>query len=468
MARIRNVYVFNRKEIKMPGFADYKKLYVEEFKTLYEEGYDPNKYIVNDEKSESFMPDPKTADSYPEGDDFWKKPYETLVKVMDTDIREDYKYVEPNDFDEIMAQTDKAPILLPLDKKEYKKRIYGAFFGRCAGVVLGKPFEMGMSYKEIREYLESVGQYPITEYGYAYSEKLDKKLREDCLPSTKGNVKFVQPDDDVNYTLVGLLLLESKGLDFEKIDVGLNWLDNFSYHWCWCASRVAYYHLVKGEIPVDRFPYVINPWRECIDGQIRTDIWGYVFPADLKNACKYSHRDTSFSLTKNGIYGGMFVAGALSAALSKNPTVDKIIDAGLASIPNKSRLYEAISNVRKWYRDEPDWEKTCEKIYESYGHIPCEGTINNMSVVALGIIAGGLDYSKSICIANMCGLDTDCNAGTVGSIVGAAVGIDGIDKQWIEPLNDTIKSTIASVGQTSISEICERIIAMKERLESKK
>ena len=182
-------------------------------------------------------------------------------------------------------------------------------------------------------------------------------------------------------------------------------------------------------------------------------------------ACKYSHRDTSFSLTKNGIYGGMFVAGALSAALSKEPTIDKIIDTGLASIPKKSRLYEAITSVREWYRENQSWEQTADLLLEKYKEIPCEGTINNMAVVALGIIAGELDYTKSITIATMCGLDTDCNAGTVGSIVGGAVGIDGIEKRWYEPLNNTIKSIVASFGERKISDICERIIAIKERIE---
>ena len=116
------------------------------------------------------------------------------------------------------------------------------------------------------------------------------------------------------------------------------------------------------------------------------------------------------------------------------------------------------------YNENNDWSKTADALLEKYKEIPCEGTINNMAVVALGIIAGELDYTKSITIATMCGLDTDCNAGTVGSIVGAAVGIDNIEKRWYEPLNDTVKSVVASFGTCKISNICERIIAQKNRL----
>ena len=84
-----------------------------------------------------------------------------------------------------------------------------------------------------------------------------------------------------------------------------------------------------------------------------------------------------------------------------------------------------------------------------------------MAVVALGILAGELDYTKSICIATMCGIDTDCNAGTVGSIVGAALGLDKIPSRWYEPLNNTIKSTVASVGEIQITEVIRRINYLK-------
>ena len=84
-------------------------------------------------------------------------------------------------------------------------------------------------------------------------------------------------------------------------------------------------------------------------------------------------------------------------------------------------------------------------------------------MVVLGIVAGELDYTKSITVATMCGIDTDCNAGTVGSIVGAAVGINGIEGRWISPLNNTIKSTVADFGECKITDVIERIIKAKER-----
>lgn len=459
----------------MPGYANYKTLYKEEYACLKDEGYDVDKFAQPSIDNSEFLPFPDQVDSYEENDDpmLWKNAYENLIRVRNTPIRADYPYVEPNDLESIMKEAEQAPELISLSDEEYRERISGAFLGRCAAVILGKPLEMGMDRLKIKEYLESVGEYPLNDFVSEYSPKLDKRLREDCVYSTKGNVKFAQPDDDINYTLLGLLLKESHLDGFARADVGYNWLDNISYHWCWCASRQAYYSMVSLDDTKDideqinQIPYNLNPWRECIDGQIRTDIWGYIHPTNIQEACREAYTDCSFSLTKNGIYGGMFVAGALAGALSKNPTVDTIIKSGLASIPKNSRLHETVLDVCNWWDGCHDWVCVCDKIYEKYGHLPFAATLNNMAVVTLGIVAGELDYTKSITVATMCGIDTDCNAGTVGSIVGAAVGLDGVEKRWYEPLNDTIKSTVASVGECKISDIIERIISLKNKINNK-
>ncbi len=454
----------------MPGYANYKTLYKEEYNCLKDEGYDVEKFVQPSADSKDFLPFPDQCDSYDENEssDFWENAYNNLVKIMDTPLRADYPYYEPNEYEEIIKEAQEAPILEPLSDEEYKERISGAFFGRCAAVILGKPLEMDMTKNSIKEYLESLGEFPLNDFVSAYSPKLDIRLREDCIYSTKNNVKFAQADDDINYTLLDLRLAENHPNGFKKSDVGFNWLNNIAYHWCWCASRQAYYHMVNLDEgkdidkQIDEIPYKLNPWRECIDGQIRTDLWGYIHPADLKGASLDAHTDCSFSLTKNGIYGGMFVAGAISGALSKNPTVEKIIASGLACIPKKSRLHEAVTSVCAWWNEYKNWEVVCDKIYEKYGHLPFAATLNNMSMVTLGIVAGGLDYTKSITIATMCGIDTDCNAGTVGSIIGAAVGLDKIDKRWYEPLNNTIKSTVADIGECKITDIINRIIKLKK------
>jgi hypothetical protein len=80
---------------------------------------------------------------------------------------------------------------------------------------------------------------------------------------------------------------------------------------------------------IDEIPYKLNPWRECIDGQIRTDLWGYIHPSDLYNAARDAYVDCSFSLTKNGIYGGQmkYIGGdGYSRANFTDEQLDSIVE----------------------------------------------------------------------------------------------------------------------------------------------
>ena len=345
----------------MPGYATWKQLYCEEFRSMTDEGYD-TEAALSPSDGEAPLPFPDYVNSEQvteESERRWHEAYERLWALRGNGIRADYRYDEPMGYENIISAAAGCPVYGKLSEEEYRDRIIGAVCGRAAGVILGKPVEMGFDRKKIREYLESVGEYPLNDWIPAYSPVLDLRLREDCLPSTKGNVAYVQPDDDIHYTILALLLAERKGMGFTLNDVGENWLDNVPYHWFWCASRQAYYRMVNFEDSIPRekqiaeIPYRLNPWRECIDGQIRCDAWGYFFPGNPRMAADPAYRDCSFSLTKNGCYGGMFVAGCISASLSENPTVDGILDGGLSVIPEKCRLRDDIERVIAWHAEGP-------------------------------------------------------------------------------------------------------------------
>lgn len=451
----------------MPGFASWRMLYADEYQQLTEEGYPVAEHA---EALSLPLPDSRagTADGA-ESEARWEAAYRRLWSVRSRGLRGDFPYREPVDFEGILAEAAPQPALACLSGAEYAERIRGAWFGRCAGVVLGKPLEMRLTRRQIMEYLQSAGACPLEGWVPTRSEALNMALREDCLPSTLGNVSFVQPDDDVHYTVLALLLAEKKGRDFTPLEVGVNWMDNVPFHWFWYASRQIYYHLVNmtddraKEEQAGGMNLRLNPWRECIDGQLRGDLWGYVNPAAPREAARYAYRDCSLSLVKNGVYGGMFVAGCISAALSKGPSVETILSGGLSAVPAGSRLAEAVRNVILWYAEDNDWIKTCDRIYEAYGRLPMIATVNNIAAVTLSLLHGGLDYTKTITTAVMAGLDTDCNAGTAGSIVGAAVGFGGLDPRWVEPLHDRVKTCVADFGEGSISSLVERTVRLREK-----
>ena len=444
----------------MPGATSWKNLFLEEYQQLREEGYP-----VGDAPAEQSRYIPIASRSQESGlkdESCWQAAYEKLWAVREKGLRPDYPYVEPDDVDQIFAaQAASAPSVF-FQEKNYEQRLQGAWYGRCAAVLLGKPLEMGFDNQKIREYLESVDAYPLNDWVPEYSPSLNLRLREDCIPSTRGHVAYVQPDDDIHYTILSLLLAEKHGLDFTLEDLGNRLLDQVPYHWLWCSSRQAYYHLVRlsetADLPrlLPEIRLMQNPFRECIDGQISADFWGYISPGDPRRAALLARNANRLTLTKNGLYGAMFVAACISAAFGENVSVDQILDAGLSVVPARSRLAEAVFFVRRHYAGTHDWEETCRAIYERYGHLPFGGTVNNLSFVVLSLLHGELDYTRTITTAVLCGTDTDCNAGTAGSIVGAAAGRSAIDPRWTEPLHDTVRTAVADFGCGTISDLIAR------------
>jgi ADP-ribosylglycohydrolase len=465
----------------MPGYATWRTLYHDEYRQLHEEGYPVGDSAKPDLNSE-FLPFPANVRAELSesriSEAEWELAYHNLWRVRERGQRPDYPYVEPDDYETIIADALPEPQLRPLTETEYRDRIRGGWFGRCAGVVLGKPLEMGYDRTMIRRYLESVDAYPLSDWVPAHSEALGITLRQDCEPSTRGNVAHVQPDDDIHYSVLALLLAEQKGLTFRRLDVGMQMLQEVPIFWLWGAHHQMYWHLVRDkrgpdwekdqetitDAHIDEMRIALNPWREWIDGQLKADVWGYVAPGRPRTGAQYAGRAAGVALVKNGVYGAMFVAGCLSAALSCDPDVPTILAGGLSTIPQRSRLAEAVRCVMTWYGETNDWIATCERIEARYGHLHYADQINNLAMVTLALLHGNLDYEQTITTAVMAGVDVDCNGATAGSICGAAIGYERLPQRWIAPLHDTVKTVVASFGQGTISQLAERTVAVHHKL----
>lgn len=456
----------------MPGYANWKELFALEYLQLYEEGYAVGDSTEPDLSAAYLPPTVRAAADAPERltEADWQAAYQRLWAQRERGLRADLPFEEPNDFESIIAAAADPPDLQPLSDEDYAERIKGAWYGRIGGVVLGKPLEMRLDRKFIKAYLESLDAYPLDDWVPHHSPALDVTLR--CKASTLGNIQYAEPDDDIHYTILGMMLIERHGFNFSKLDVANLHLRNIPYHWLWSCTRQSYYHMVNlsddrpVEEQIDEFPTKLNPWREGINTAIRADFWGYIAPADARRAARIAYREVTLNAVKNGIYSSMFVAAALSAALSAQPTVDCILRAGLAVIPRRSRLARIAHEVRRCYAESGDWVAVCDRIYARYGHLPFLHSLHNMAFVILALIHGDLDYSKTITTAVMCGMDTDCTAGTAASIVGAAVGYEGLDKRWIEPFNDHVKTVVAGFGQGSISGLVQRNVELWRQVRS--
>jgi ADP-ribosylglycohydrolase len=378
-------------------------------------------------------------------------------------LRSDWRYEEPSDWSGIEEATVRRTDLPPPGTigVDFRERLAGAWLGRCAGCNLGKPVE-GWSRQRIRSYLDAAGSYPIDDYLPQLDPFPEGLQLNWCWPeTTRGNIRFMARDDDTDYTILGLHILDEHGSGFGPRDVGQEWQDHLPFTQTYTAERAAYRNLVSG-VRAPETATVRNPYREWIGAQIRADIFGYVSPGDPARASRLAFQDASLSHTQNGIYGEMWAA-ALIASCFVAPDLRAAIDASLAFIPERSRLSEAVRDVIDLHERGLKWDEARDEIEVRYGGYSFVHTINNSALVTAALLWGDGDFSRTIGLAVEGGWDTDCTGATTGSIFGAKFGAGALPAHWTEPLNDRIRSAIAGFDNSRISDLVERTEALAYR-----
>ena len=381
--------------------------------------------------------------------------------VQKAAMRDGYMYREPSDLEGIKALRKEYSFAAAMPESDtLKEKIEGAWLGRAAGCLLGKPVECCRT-NELIPFLKNTGNYPMHRYILstdASEEECSKykgfNFRGKCYADV---VDGMPVDDDTNYTVLGQYIVDRYGRNFTAADVAKAWVEKQSIESYFTAERVAYRNIVNGFTPPETATYK-NPYREWIGAQIRADYYGYINPGKPEEAAAMAYNDACISHVKNGIYGEMFVAAMIACAAVTN-SIKEIILGGLAQIPHTSRLYEAVTNVLNGYESGVPSEKAFEKVHEEYdehtGYGWCH-TISNAMIVAAALLYGEGDFGKSICLAVQTGFDTDCNAATVGSVLGMRNGKSGIPEEWTKPLNNKIHTSIFGIGTVKISDCAEK------------
>ena len=369
-----------------------------------------------------------------------------------------YPYREPSDRDGIFALcakgfTDRKP------DARLPARIRGAWYGRIAGCLLGKPLE-GIRTDELVPLLRETGNYPMHRWPLN-AEMTDEVAKKYSFPLQGrcyiDNISCAPADDDTNYTVMAQLIVDKYGRDFTPDDILSSWIARQPLNAYFTAERVAFVNYIRGYRPPDTASYK-NHYREWIGAQIRADYFGYINPGRPDLAAEAAWRDASVSHIKNGIYGEMFVAAMLARAAVSDSAED-VIRCGMAYIPHTSRLYERLSFVLNAYKTGAPSDAVFARIHAEYdehtGYGWCH-VIPNAMIVTAALLYGEGDYGRSVCLAVQTGFDTDCNGATVGSVLGMLLGFDGIGETWIAPLRGKLQTGIAEVGTVEIDRLAEK------------
>jgi ADP-ribosylglycohydrolase len=375
-----------------------------------------------------------------------------------------WRYREPDDTASLEALFTAMP-RTSVDAAQLPSRVRGAWLGRTVGNTLGKPIE-GLTRAELEIYLKAADQWPQR----GYLPLLDplpegvEKLHPSAKTASAGLFVDVPRDDDIDWTILGLHLLETYGRELTTEQVAAEWLDRVPFSQTYTAERAAYRNLIHGVTPPDTATRS-NPYREWIGALIRADAFGLTNPGDPGEAARLALVDARLTHTANGLYGELWAAALVAAALTSTNAEDAL-RAAAGVVPPESRLAEALDGVLRLFSSGADPVAALDWVDDTLGEYPWVHTINNAALIAIGLLWGH-DFMSAVGITISGGRDTDSNGATVGCVFGALHGAGGIPTELVGTTHVRVRSAVRDFDRVTIDELTQRTLAVTEKLASK-
>ncbi|HJM00275.1 MAG TPA: ADP-ribosylglycohydrolase family protein [Acidimicrobiales bacterium] len=343
----------------------------------------------------------------------------------------------------------------------HENRIRNAWAGRISGCMLGKPIEqlsMRKGAAELEAYLTDAQAFPLRDY-VPYRPDLNDSIEHPN--ACKGIMVSAIPDDDINYTVISVMLLEEYGRNFTTADVGRIWLRYLPGAIVYTAEREAYVKLLEragmrfaygAEPNMDLEECSDNSYNDWIGAQIRADLYGWINPGEPKTAARMAQTDARLSHRAEGVYGAVVVAAA-GALVATGVQHDKAFEEAATYIPSDSDCAAAVHLGLATAQD-----ATPTKIQATYEGMSPVHTVNNLALVTWGLVRNPDDFGAAIGDTVSGGWDTDCN----GATVGALWGLTGrkVPSPWIAQWNDVIETSLAGLSSFKLQDLTARTVAL--------
>jgi ADP-ribosylglycohydrolase len=374
----------------------------------------------------------------------------------------DWPYDEPEG-DELIQLVAAVPPL-DVDLQELPDRISGAWLGRTVGNTLGKPVE-GLSRREMEIYLRAAGHWPMTGY-LPLLEPLPAgvtALHPSAPVAAAGRFVDVPRDDDIDWTILAMHVMERHGRSFTTEQVAEAWMDRVPFTQTYTAERAAYRNLIHGLYPPETATRD-NPYREWIGALIRADAFGYVSPGDAGEAARMALVDARLSHTANGKYGEMWAAALVASALALD-SADRALRNARTVVPPRSRLAAALDHVLDLHDEGAGYVTALDWVDQDLGHYSWVHTINNAALIAIGLLWGE-DFIGAVGITMTGGRDTDSNAATVGSVFGALHGSAAIPAELVGETHVRVRSAVRDFDRVTIEELAARTLRLVETVQT--
>ncbi len=325
---------------------------------------------------------------------------------------------------------------------EYRDRMAAGWIGQMAGVGWGAPTE------------------------FRFKGEI---IPEDKVPQWKPDMVNQFNQDDIYVELTFLRTMELYGLDCSMRQAGIDFA-NSGYR-LWHANKAGRDNLRNGIAPPDSGHPQFNSHADDIDYQIEADFSGLIAPGMPNVVIEMGEKFGRLMNYGDGVYGGQFVGGMYAEAFFEEDPL-KIVEAGLACVPEKSMFAECIRDTVRWWKENPDdwktaWQLIEDKYQLDHAHrkFSCSGPDSDFNIdakinaayIVMGLLYGNRQMEDTIVISMRCGQDSDCNPSNAGGVLGTTIGKSKMSPRFVSEINPDGVFSHTAYSFPALVEVCEKL-----------
>ncbi len=401
--------------------------------------------------------------------------FEFVERLSRLPLRSDWAYGEPDTLEAIHAEASPTRALSPIaavSLDEAAGRVETAFLASVCGCILGKPVEFNPTLTDLERILSVHGDWPLRNYVSEHVEPGIIAQHGGPMPywnnTFRERIRFVMPDDDLNYSILGMLLLEAWGTELTTDHVREAWAAHLPPT-ATCGPEQTALGFLALEETYARLPFYRDLMSLLNGGdfrgdahcgaQIRADAYGYACPGNPALAADLAFQDAVLTHRGTGLYATMWTSAAIAAAQTAPKDPLDIFRIANEYIPQRSRFFEEVTAGLELVEKASDWRSGYRAIHDRFGggggrHCG----VYEESVTLINTLKFARRVDDGICIQVMQGNDTDSYGATAGSLLGASLGPGTLDEsRWIAPFQDTIHTALAWFYEPSLTAAARRM-----------
>jgi hypothetical protein len=276
-------------------------------------------------------------------------------------------------------------------------------------------------------------------------------------------------DDDTDIEWIYIVAMQEQGfyIPYEKIPA--IWKSTINRA-IWSSNKFVRL-LLDVNVPVELTGCgQVNPWASYnLAGQFVCETFALTAPGMPETAAKLGTYYLRIIVDAEPLQTTQLFDSMIATAFLTNQ-IETILDAGLAAVDPKSKVYEIVVNVRKWHSENPnDWQKTRKLIHDTYTQQndkirDFNGFELNCAATIGAILYGKGDFIETSKHAFNFGWDADNVAATAGTLVGVLQG-----EKWLRGQGWNIKDVYKNTTRDNmpmdetITSFGDRLIELAEK-----